>query len=73
MSLIPGGDFRELAARITGAAQPEPADGGVEVMRIGRGERFHAGNYNGAGRKAPIKKSGHRESNKAGNRTVGGL
>jgi hypothetical protein len=39
--------FSSSARASSGAAQPQPANGGVEVVRVGRFERLHAHNFAG--------------------------
>ena len=41
MILIGSGNMLQIRVCLGSAAQPEPANGGVEVMRIGRLQFFH--------------------------------
>ncbi len=47
MVLIRSIHLFQFVARIARAAQPQPADGGVEVMRVGRFQFLHGLNFTG--------------------------
>ena len=56
MILVAAGNPLQLLARVLRAAQPQPADGGVQVVRVWRGKRFHRGDDKRSGGKTDDKK-----------------